>query len=168
MDFHLFSDRGTVWDAEAFAGKGVAWVRLEPAPGVTVDVVNTHTIAHSASSNNTWYRLSQVHQLLDVVSSSPAHAVILGGDLNSSPSSSEHDLLGDIFSDALEDSHTQEEIGACCDLTTFANPRNTFAGVTEAAPQLVDYIFHMANKYKFQYPIQYTFFQTIIVSDLAH
>ena len=56
MDFKVYEYRGTVWDFEWFAGKGVGRVRVEPAAGLEVDVFTTHTIADSdAAANNTWY-----------------------------------------------------------------------------------------------------------------
>lgn len=62
----MFEWRGTVWDAEAFAGKGVGSASLEPAPGLSLDVFTTHTISDSGTTmaNNTWYRVKQVEEIM--------------------------------------------------------------------------------------------------------
>ena len=46
-------------DGEYFSGKGVGRVRLEPQPGMTVDILVTHTIA---SEDNHERREQQVGQ----------------------------------------------------------------------------------------------------------
>ena len=56
-------------------------VRIEPKPGLKIDVFVTHTIADSGTTmyNNTWARIKQVEELMDsYILKSDADAVILG------------------------------------------------------------------------------------------
>ena len=56
-------------------------VRIEPKPGLKIDVFVTHTIADSGTTmyNNTWARIKQVEELLDsYILKSDADTVILG------------------------------------------------------------------------------------------
>ena len=88
VEFQMYTYRGTIWDGEAFAGKGVGRVRIAPRPELEIDVFTTHTIANSGTSmaNNTWYRVKQVEELMEkYVSASTAQGVVLAGDFNTAP-----------------------------------------------------------------------------------
>ena len=79
--FTQYTYKGSIWDGEALAGKGVGRVRIQPKPDVFIDVFVTHTIADSGTTmyNNSWARIKQVEELMDsYILKSDADAVILG------------------------------------------------------------------------------------------
>ena len=79
--FTQYTYKGSIWDGEALAGKGVGRVRIQPKQDVFIDVFVTHTIADSGTTmyNNSWARIKQVEELMDsYILKSDADAVILG------------------------------------------------------------------------------------------
>ena len=79
-------------DGECLASKGVGRIRLanmENLTDVTLDVYITHTVAAPPDGHgydNKYYRVKQVHQLVDeILKESTADAIILGGDFNAGP-----------------------------------------------------------------------------------
>lgn len=152
VEFHMYTYRGTIWDGEALAGKGVGRARIELFDGaVPVDVFTTHTIADSGTTmaNNTWYRIKQVEELMETyVEPSNASVVVLGGDFNSGPKQDVSDEPYEII--ARKMTNSAEEIFAKLakwltpEFATYANRLNTFsAGVSD--PITIDYIFHKAK-----------------------
>ena len=129
------------------AGKGVGRVRIEPRLGLMIDVFVTHTIADSGTTmyNNTWARIKQVEELMDsYILKSTADVVILGGDFNTGPSTTEGAPFQILTSRGLTNS--VQEIFYKLDewlqtqFTTYGNPRNTFSNTYD--PIIYDYIFH--------------------------
>lgn len=65
--------------------KGVAWWRVEPSPGVTIDVYNVHLDAGGSSSDSR-ARTEQLAQLAEIIRrESRDRPVVVGGDFNLSP-----------------------------------------------------------------------------------
>ena len=72
------------------ASKGVGRIRIRPANlTLSLEVFVTHTVADPDPSfgyNNSYYRVKQVHQLVEqFLKSSDADAMLLGGDFNAAP-----------------------------------------------------------------------------------
>ena len=146
-EFHQYTWKGSIWDGEWFAGKGIGRVRIEPKPNLTIDVFVTHTIADSGITvyNNTYARIKQVEELMDsYILKSTADAVILGGDFNTGPSMNPGDPFQIIVSKGMTNSI--QEIFYKLDewlqprFSTYGNPRNTYS--FEYSPIIYDYIFH--------------------------
>ncbi len=151
VEFHMYTYRGTIWDGEAFAGKGVGRVRIEPKDGVTVDVFTTHTIADSGTTmaNNTWYRVKQVEELMGTyVGASNATAVILAGDLNTSPiehPGEPYQIVRDgSMVNTVEELYYKLRAWLQPDFYTYGNRLNTYTGGAKDATT-IDYIFHRTN-----------------------
>ena len=92
--FHMYADCGNPLkifvDGECLASKGVGRIRIRPANlTLSLDVFVTHTVADPDPShgyNNSYYRVKQVHQLVEqFLKSSDADALLLGGDFNAAP-----------------------------------------------------------------------------------
>ena len=94
----------TSLDGEYIAAKGVGMVRISPDNETNIDVFVTHTAANHDPYNkcdwyewpcifyaecpdydNSYYRKSQVKQLMNLVTKSNADIKIVGGDLNTRP-----------------------------------------------------------------------------------
>ena len=150
VEFNMYTYRGSIWDGEGLAGKGVGRVRIEPMPNLTVDIFITHTIADSGITmyNNTWVRINQVEELMSTyIEKSDADAVILGGDFNSAPTNNPGEPFQIIKSRGMVNS--VQEIFYKLDewlhpkFATYANIRNTFSYMY--TPVVYDYIFHRSN-----------------------
>ena len=150
IEFNMYTYRGSIWDGEGLAGKGVGRVRIEPIPNLTVDVFVTHTIADSGITmyNNTWVRINQVQELMDsYIDKSKADAVILGGDFNAGPTDNPGEPFQIIKSKGMVNS--VQEIFYKLDewlhprFATYANERNTFSYMYP--PIIYDFIFHRSN-----------------------
>jgi endonuclease/exonuclease/phosphatase family metal-dependent hydrolase len=150
IEFNMYTYRGSIWDGEGLAGKGVGRVRIEPIPNLTVDVFVTHTIADSGTTmyNNTWVRINQVEELMNTyIDKSNADVVILGGDFNSGPTNHPGEPFQIIKSKGMINS--VQEIFYKLDewlhprFATYANTRNTFSNMYN--PIIYDYIFHRSN-----------------------
>jgi len=147
IEFNEYTWKGSIWDGEAFAGKGIGRVRIEPKPGLKIDVFVTHTIADSGTTmyNNTWARIKQVEELMDsYILKSDADAVILGGDFNTGPEKTEGSPFQILTSRGLTNS-VQEifyklDAWLHTEFSTYGNPRNTFSYTY--SPIIYDYIFH--------------------------
>ena len=146
----MYTYRGSIWDGEGLAGKGVGRVRIEPIPNLTVDVFVTHTIADSGTTmyNNTWVRINQVEELMNsYIGKSTADVVILGGDFNSPPTNNPGEPFQIIKSKGMKNSI--QEIFYKLDewlhpkFATYANTRNNFSNMY--TPITYDYIFHRTN-----------------------
>lgn len=76
-----------------FSLQGVGRVRVRPMDNVTLDVFITHTAADPDPShgyNNSYYRVRQVRELVDVyLNRSTADVMFLGGDFNAGPENKE-------------------------------------------------------------------------------
>lgn len=92
--YNYHGDPMKAWiDGEYLAKKGVGRVRINPMPGVEMDVFVTHTAADPDPShgyNNSYYRIRQVDELMDkFINKATADVVILGGDFNAGPNQEE-------------------------------------------------------------------------------
>ena len=144
-NFTKFTKQGSPWsmfsDGEYFAGKGVGRALVAPRPGLTVDLLVTHTISEDANSMT---RESQADELVEVINNSPAHFVILGGDFNAAPTSEgdrTYHTVKEVMTDAFQE--IKEALAAWLDpqFATFGNLRNTYTGGV-SDPVIYDYIFH--------------------------
>ena len=150
VEFHQFTLKGTIWDGEALQGKGVGRVRIEPRPNTTVDVFVTRTIADRGTemTNNTWYRVKQVEELVDgYLKKSTADAIILGGDFNTPPISKPgepYNMIHQFMNNACEDftGSRLHPFRDCLDpmFATYGNQRNSFSYMYD--PLIQDYIFY--------------------------
>lgn len=152
-EFHMYTYRGSIWDGEALAGKGVGRVRVQPHPDVTVDVFVTHTIADGNTLglyNNTDVRIRQVTELMDdYVDKSDADVVVLGGDFNTPPTRGDPGSPYGIITsrgmiNSVEEIFSFLERWLSEDFSTYANPRNTFSARL-MAPITYDYIFRRSR-----------------------
>jgi len=150
IEFNMYTYRGSIWDGEGLAGKGVGRVRIQPVPNLNVDLFVTHTIADSGTTmyNNTWVRINQVEELMaSYIDKSDADVVILGGDFNSAPTNNPGEPFQIMKSKGLVNS--VQEIFYELDewlhprFATYANTRNTFSNMY--TPVIYDYIFHRTN-----------------------
>ena len=140
--FAGFSDHGDLfWDYEYFLRRGVATVRLEPAPGYSVDVVLTSL---ASLDYNHWYRESQTAELLKLLNHSEAGHLIMAGDLNVDPS--DHERTYNAVSSTLVDSFREfykDDPSKLTDknFSTLGNPENTYTEKDQSAV-IYDYIFY--------------------------
>jgi len=146
-EFNEYTYKGSIWDGEVFAGKGVGRVRIQPRPEVSVDIFVTHTIADSGTTmyNNTWARIKQVEELMDkYVLKSDADAVILGGDFNTGPEKAEGSpfqiLLNKGMTNSVQEIFYKLDEWLKVQYTTYGNPRNKFSNMYP--PIIYDFIFH--------------------------
>jgi len=145
-EFTGFTDHGDAWwlDGEYLARKGVGRVRVEPAPGHTVDAFVTHT---AASDYNHWYRQRQVKELVKVVSRSDADFIILGGDFNADPKANANETtladINRIMKNSIEEYFHRIENWLTPQKATYANPDNTYS--SQFSPVMYDFIFHRKN-----------------------
>ena len=94
VEFNSYTEHGD-WkkatiDGEWFARKGVGRVRIEPIPGISMDVFVTHTAADPDTRyhnyTNEYYRNAQVKELMETyITKSTAELVLLAGDFNAGP-----------------------------------------------------------------------------------
>ena len=150
VEFNMYTYRGTIWDGEAFAGKGVGRVRIAPRADLEIDVFTTHTIANSGTSmaNNTWYRVKQVEELMEkYVSASTAHGVVLAGDFNTAPiqePGEPYQIIRDNMINCVEEIYYKLREWLSPDYYTYGNDLNTYTrGSPDAAT--IDYVFHKSN-----------------------
>jgi len=150
VEFHMYTYRGTIWDGEAFAGKGVGRVRIVPRADLEIDVFTTHTIANSGTTmaNNTWYRVKQVEELMDkYVSASTAQGVVLAGDFNTAPiqePGEPYQIIRDKMINCVEEIYYKLREWLSPDYYTYGNHQNTYTrGSPDAAT--IDYVFHKSN-----------------------
>ena len=150
VEFNQFTLKGEIWDGEAFLGKGVGRVRIEPRPNTTVDVFVTQTIADHGTKmeNNTWYRVKQVEELVDrFLKNSTADVIILGGDFNTPPilkPGEPYNMIHQFMNNACEAFtwsrfHPFRECLAP-KFATYGNQRNSFSYMYD--PLIQDYIFY--------------------------
>jgi len=145
-EFTMYTWKGTIWDGEDLAGKGVGRVRIEPMANTTVDVFVTHTIADSGTkmANNTWYRVKQVEELMEShVKKSTADAVILGGDFNSPPKmepGEPYEIVQRFMKNSAEEIFSKLKEWLMPKFATYGNQRNSFSYMYD--PTTYDYIFH--------------------------
>jgi len=150
VEFHMYTYRGTIWDGEAFAGKGVGRVRITPRADLEIDVFTTHTIADSGTSmaNNTWYRVKQVEELMDkYVAASTAQGVLLAGDFNTAPLQNPgepYQIIRDKMMNCVEEIYYKLREWLNPDYYTYGNLRNTYTGGSPNAAT-IDYVFHKSN-----------------------
>jgi len=146
IEFHQYTWKGTIWDGEAVAGKGVGRVQIEPKANTTVDLFVTHTIADSGTkmANNTWYRVKQVEELMEnYIKKSTADAVILGGDFNAPPSMAPGEpyrIIQDFMHNSAEQFFNQLKEWLLPKFATYGNARNSFSYTYD--PITYDYVFH--------------------------
>jgi hypothetical protein len=146
----MYTYRGSIWDGEAFAGKGVGRVRIEPRTDLTVDIFTTHTIADSGTTmaNNTWYRVKQVEELMGTyVAKSNATAIILAGDFNTSPverAGEQYQIVKEHMVNCLEELFHKLQEWLAPQYYTYGNDHNTYTRGAKGAAT-IDYVFHRAN-----------------------
>jgi len=145
IEFHQYTYKGTIWDGEAFAGKGVGRVRIEPKLNTTIDVFVTHTIADGTTMvNETWYRIKQAEELVETyLKKSTADAVILGGDFNAPPilkPGTPYYIIQQFMQNACEELFRQLKEWLLPKFATYGNQRNSFSYMYD--PVTYDYIFH--------------------------
>ena len=150
VEFHMYRYRGTIWDFEAFAGKGVGRVRIAPRVDLEIDMFTTHTIADSGTTmaNDTWYRVKQVEELMDkYISASKAEGVILAGDFNTPPvqkPGEPYQIIRDKMINCVEEIYYKLRKWLTADYYTYGNNHNTYTrGRPDAAT--IDYVFHKSN-----------------------
>jgi len=144
--FHEFSYHGDILkpDGEYFARKGAGRGRIEPSPGILVDLFVTHTCAVGPDYTNAYYREKQVDEIVGWVKRSYADFVILGGDFNTSPRDNEtsyHNLKTAMVS-SMEEFFIYVSKWLVPEKATYGNPVNTYSNMYE--PVLYDYIWHKA------------------------
>ena len=149
VEFHMYTYRGDVFkDLEWFAGKGVGRVRIAPREDIEIDVFNTHTIAHSKTTNNNWRRVEQVEELMEkYVSRSTAQSVILTGDFNTAPirePGEPYQIIRDKMTDCAEEVYFKQDEWLSRAYYTYGNDHNTYTrGALDAVT--LDYMFHKTN-----------------------
>jgi len=138
-------------DGECLASKGVGRIRLanmENLTDVTLDVYITHTVAAPPDGHgydNKYYRVKQVHQLVDeILKESTADAIILGGDFNAGPEFEEdtpYQIIQSYMQNSIEDIYWKLRAWLQPKWATYANEQNTWSfGIGD--PIIYDYIFH--------------------------
>jgi len=157
VQFTTYTVQGTlskITDGEYFSGKGVGRVRLEPQPGMTVDILVTHTIA---SEDNHERREQQVEELVEQhIKKATADFVILGGDFNAAPQSpveKTYEMIKAEMTNSIEELFSRIESWLNPEYATYGNRRNTYSGESSgrytgnppATPVIYDYIFHKKN-----------------------
>jgi len=156
-EFHMYTWRGTIWDGEGLAGKGVGRIQIEhPAnltagqpSNMTIDLFVTHTIADSGTTkaNDTWYRVKQVEELMDsFIKNSKADAVILGGDFNTPPlmdPGQPYEIIQRYMKNSCAEFWAKMEEWLLPKFATYGNARNSFSYTYD--PITYDYVFHKSN-----------------------
>jgi len=145
VEFHQYTWKGTIWDGELLAGKGIGRVRIEPKPNTTVDIFVTHTIADGTKMvNESWYRVKQAEELVDsYLKKSTADAIILGGDFNAPPilkAGEPYFIIQQFMHNACEELFRRLKEWLLPKFATYGNQRNTFSYMYD--PVTYDYIFH--------------------------
>ena len=136
--FAVFAEpRGSVWDGEAFAGKGVVRARVRTDAGFAVDVFNTHLVAVSDGDGddaNSWYRRRQMEELAGTVLAADGHAdvVVVGGDLNS-------EAVPDELKASMSNCDANGDVAA-----TYGNGNNTYSAAE--APVRIDHLLFGSNR----------------------
>ena len=151
IQFNMYTERGSILDGEALAGKGIGRVRINPVSDLSVDVFVTHTIADSGKDwlyNNTRVRIDQIQELMNsYVVKSDADVVILGGDFNTAPSNNTNSPFEIVKLDGMADTE-EVVIGESKWLkpkyATYANDRNPFSGHLYS-PTIMDYLFYQTR-----------------------
>jgi len=135
-------------DGEWLARKGVGRVRIEPSPGLKVDVFVTHTAADPDSShgyNNSYYRVKQVRELMDsYVTKSQADIVLLGGDFNAEPETEvgkPYQMIIEHMKNCVQEVFYKLDKWLDANFATYGNAHNSFTGGLYK-PVTYDYIFH--------------------------
>ena len=168
VEFHQYTEKGSIWDGEAFAGKGVGRVRIEPGPNTKVDVFVTHLIAESTEKlkkHNNYFRIKQAEELVEsYLKKSTADAIILGGDFNAPPNSepgTPYYIIQQYMKNACEELFGQMEQWLHPKFATYGNQRNSFSNTYD--PVTLDYIFHAGKSpgtitwaNRFELPILHT------------
>lgn len=147
-NFSRFSHQGTFGhmfsDGEYFAGKGVGKVTVSPKPGISLDVVVTHTISEDSNSK---IRETQADELLNHIKKSTSDFIILGGDFNASPvmkGDKTYHKVKEVMTDAFQEIMSSIKAWLDPDYATFGHLRNTYTG-GKMEPTIYDYIFHKKN-----------------------
>ena len=151
VQFDVFSERGNrtkiFIDGEVIVRKGVGRVKIEPFPNLIVDLFTTHLAADPNARfgyNNSYYREKQVNQLLEKeVFLSSSDLVVVGGDFNLFPMKNENSIYQTIRKE-MNDSADGLDYRSKEDLSTYANPSNTFSD-GNYSPMVLDYIFSRIN-----------------------
>ena len=122
-------------DGEWLARKGVGRVRIEPSPGLKVDVFVTHTAADPDSShgyNNSYYRVKQVRELMDsYVTKSQADIVLLGGDFNAEPETEvgkPYQMIIEHMKNCVQEVFYKLDKWLDANFATYGNAHNSFTG----------------------------------------
>ena len=155
VQFDKFSVHGdgskSLVDGEVLVRKGAGRISIKPLPKVTVDIFSTHTVADPDPShgyNNSYYRLKQVHQLMDKwISNSTADVVILGGDFNAAPEddkNSVYQIVKRHMKNSAEEMYSKNNEWIEDTFATYGNPSNTFTG-GKYHPKTYDFIFWRVN-----------------------
>jgi len=143
IEFSAFNDHGDFfWDYEYFLRRGAGRVRIEPVPGVTIDVVVTSL---ASIDYNYWYRESQSKQLVEIVSKSDANHVIVAGDFNVDPRDNEntYKTLKSMLTDTVEQFYENDPTKYLDPkLSTFGNAHNTYSSKGQH-PVVYDYIWYL-------------------------
>ena len=145
-EFHPFLETGD-WqslDGEYWAQKGVGRVRIEPSHGFTTDVFVTHTCAEGPSYSNEYYRQKQAEQVKQIVSDSDAIFVIVGGDLNTSPSTTTYNALGSVLVNSLQGPLITLAKVLDAERATYGNPQNYYS--RGSLPVVYDYVWFTARE----------------------
>jgi len=144
-EFLSFSNHGDAfWDYEYFLRRGAGRIRIEPSPGLTVDVIVT---SFASIDYNYWYRERQVKDLLGFVSESDADHVIVAGDLNVDPRDNEdtYKTLKSELTDALEEFYKDDSTKYLNPaLSTLGNAKNTYSSKGQH-PVVYDYIWYKSG-----------------------
>jgi len=142
LEFTGFTDHGDLfWDYEYFLRRGVARLRLEPSPGLSVDVILTSL---ATLNYNTWYRTSQTAQLIQLINHSDADHLIMAGDFNVDPRDKEdtYKTVTTTMVDAFEEFYKNDPAKLTDpNFATLGNPQNTYTD-KDQQPVVYDYIFY--------------------------
>ena len=132
--FTIFDQRGSIWDGEILAGKGVAIADIKIDKNIKLQLVNTHMIAEASNwwnSANEDIRKVQMEQFNSILKSFDDNfdIRIVGGDFNTN-------------------SPDLTLISACdSDLVTYGDFQNTFSNKMPSVH--LDHIFYDYNAQKF-------------------
>jgi len=132
-------------DGEFWAQKGAGKVRIEPSWNFTCDIYITHTCASGPSYTNEWYRQKQAEQISEMVRTSDADFVIVGGDLNTDPTDKEttFNILEKVLVNCFQESSVTPAKWLTPALATYGNPSNSYSN--KYSPVVYDYIWHKAG-----------------------
>jgi len=143
--FTSFSAHGDLfWDYEYFLRRGVGRIRISLGTDCLVDVFVTSL---ATLQYNHYYREKQASQLAEVVLSSDADFVIVGGDFNVDPLDNEetYNTVEESLKNSAEEFFKHDKAKWMDPkLATFGNKANTYS--SREHPVIYDYVWYKAKE----------------------